>query len=134
MTTDNLDFDGNGSVDGLFRQTNMISGHEFHATWFVDSIDAQFGPNWVLDEATARKIIFEHRLSFERFGHSPHDERQFVELVELNRKPYVLIGRAFYWTLKDTRRYPRIQLLKRTPDGFRRVCLFDGQVEITREW
>ena len=120
-----LDLDGDGAINGLFRRTSLFHGYEFHETWFVDAANAQLRSSVRLKESIAREITLKHRLTFRQFDRR-YPNRQFIEIVELDRKPYVLIGRAYYWAWEDMSRFPRVQVLERTPNEFQRVCLFDG--------
>lgn len=129
-----VDLDGDGLSDGLYRSTYMIGGAEYHALRYVHDVADSIRTSDRLDEDLVRNIMRKNEVTFEQFDSSPHHNRQFTELVQINKKTYLLIGRAFYTSNMDHPRFPKVQLLERVSGKFRRVCLFDGQVEIVKHY
>lgn len=127
-----LDLNRDGKEEAMFRQTGAVRGNEFQVAFLVLSADSAIKENNPLQEELVREIFQTSYVDFANFDKPPHDNRQFIELVELNNKIYVLIGRAFYWTLDDNPRKPKVQLLRLNGSQLERVCLFEGTREIVK--
>ena len=124
-----LDFDGDGSLDGLFRQWGMIRGKVLYGVWSVRSAPDQVVNNHVLEEQTARDL-WKKENGFPEMGHWGH----FIEVVRIAEKPYAIVANAAYWTLKDKARLPSVKLMELGTHGWRSVCSFEGVLEITRKY
>lgn len=125
-----LDFDGDGSLDGLFRLRRTIRRNDYHGVWFVRSVQDQIiKSREVLEQPTARNILNENN-GFPTLGHWNH----IIEIVRIAKRPYAIVADAAYWTLKSKSRRPKVQLMKLATDGWESVCVFDGVIEIIRKY
>lgn len=130
-----LDLNDDGTVDGLFRMPTSSAMVDYHLTMFVPSIGDRIRRSEVLDEDTARDIIWNHRVKFQKFDPGSFHNLYFTEVVSIGEKPFILIGSGYYGTFKfvdkeNTVIIPRVLLLKGEKKDFQRICMFDGVVEL----
>jgi hypothetical protein len=123
-----LDLDGDGTREGLFRHSSMLNGRLYHEIRFVQAIDDRIADSELLDEETARQIVWDKNNYFPSFDNWKHH----VELVQIGNRPYVMVAEAGRWSSIYSSRIPDIQLVKLTVKGWERVCGFQGTIEIIR--
>jgi hypothetical protein len=129
-----LDLDGDGVKDGLFRIE--VSGPKFnisHGFGFIRSADSNIVLKDSLSELEANKIYY--RLVGVHVKES-YGKRKFppsyVEIIRINKKNYLLLFSAYYWSRKTKSRFPFVCVLKRDSTQYHQICHFKGVIEVVR--
>ena len=128
-----LDLDGDGVKDGLFREEDSIKESPYHVTWFIPSIDSKTVSKNSLTETEFRSVArIKNGIYLKGTHRNINFGPNFLEIVTINRKNYLLIFRAFFWTLKTESRLPFVYVVKRNTHQFLKICHFEGIVEVVR--
>ena len=128
-----VDLDGDGVKDGVFRDERSMKQNPYHAIWFVHSIDSHLVTEPSLSENETSKITkSENGIYLKRPYRNQNFGPSFVEVVSVENKNYLLLFSAFYWARKTLDRYPFIYVLKRDATQFHQICQFEGIIKVMR--
>lgn len=128
-----IDLDGDGVKDGLFRTSGSMKFNPYHGLMFVRSVDSSIVSKNSLSESEAAHIF---NLQAEIYVNESYGKRRFppsyIELINVNKKHYLMLFSAFYWARKTLSRYPFVNVLKRDATQFLQICHFEGIVKVMR--